>query len=131
MEIVSVAIVIPFRLESEVSIWMQKRESFDSLNGLLEFPGGKVEVGEDPKATAIRETFEETGVVLDPSKLSFIKTFNDVKQSKTISLNIFSYLDSGEFSEFWYSKPEEYWDLIPPANQSFLKDVLSSLKSAS
>lgn len=33
------------------------------------FPGGITEDGEDARATAVRETFEETGITLDPESL--------------------------------------------------------------
>lgn len=33
-------------------------------NGTANFPGGKIEPGETPEQAAIRETFEETGVLL-------------------------------------------------------------------
>lgn len=108
---------------------MQKRNSRDELDGLLEFPGGKIELGESPRDAALRETYEETGVRLDPLKLKLLKVYDDKKKSKTISLNIFSYFDSGEFSGSWYNKPEEYWEFIPPANQIFLSDILKLLKT--
>jgi 8-oxo-dGTP pyrophosphatase MutT (NUDIX family) len=33
------------------------------------FPGGITEAGEDARTTAVRETFEETGITLDPDSL--------------------------------------------------------------
>lgn len=129
MIIINVAIVIPFRFKDSLELWMQKRNSKDELNDFLEFPGGKIEAGEDPKAAAIRETFEETGIILVPSKLELVKVYDDVKVSKTIRLNIFSYADSEEFLDYWYSDPSEYWPLIPPANQTFLEEVLSLIKT--
>jgi 8-oxo-dGTP pyrophosphatase MutT (NUDIX family) len=41
---------------------------------LWKFPGGKMEAGEDPFETAIREVFEETGVTLKRENLALIET---------------------------------------------------------
>ena len=41
-------------------------------------PGGKPEQGETPIDTAIRETMEETGIVLSPRMLKYICTTDDV-----------------------------------------------------
>ncbi len=38
-------------------------------------PGGKIEPDETPYAAALRETFEETGLKLDPEAVHFFKTF--------------------------------------------------------
>jgi mutator protein MutT len=41
---------------------MAQRNTGDSEGGKWEFPGGKVEPGEDPRAALKREFFEELGV---------------------------------------------------------------------
>ena len=41
-------------------------------------PGGKPELNEKLIDTAVRETFEETGIVLNPDMLKFISTTDDV-----------------------------------------------------
>jgi len=38
-------------------------------------PGGKVEPGESPDATAAREVAEELGLALDPARLAFVGEF--------------------------------------------------------
>jgi 8-oxo-dGTP diphosphatase len=43
------------------------------LAGLAEFPGGKVEDGESPKAAAVRECFEETGLMVKVTEKYFSK----------------------------------------------------------
>jgi len=47
-------------------ILVQKRDKGTHLEGLLEFPGGKVEKGETPLQASIREAKEEVGLILDP-----------------------------------------------------------------
>ncbi len=37
-------------------------------------PSGKVNIGEDPKTTAIRETKEETGFIINEGEMNFFKT---------------------------------------------------------
>jgi 8-oxo-dGTP pyrophosphatase MutT (NUDIX family) len=41
-------------------------------NGGWIFPGGGLHHGEDPVSGAVRETYEETGIRLDPQALTFI-----------------------------------------------------------
>ncbi len=53
-------------IRSQPGILVQEREGDSLLEGLLEFPGGKIEVGESPLQAAIRETQEECGLDLDP-----------------------------------------------------------------
>jgi mutator protein MutT len=82
-----IAIVIPFKfINQQFCVWMQTRESSDELNGLLEFPGGKVEENETVEEAAMREVMEEVGVQVEG--LRFYKQHE--------SLNIFFYKDDSE-----------------------------------
>lgn len=49
---------------------MHKRPANKQHGGLWEFPGGKVEAGESPRAALIREIEEEAGIRLDPDELA-------------------------------------------------------------
>jgi mutator protein MutT len=42
-------------------LFVQRRSEAGPLDGLWEFPGGRVEPGEDPAVAAVREAREETG----------------------------------------------------------------------
>jgi 8-oxo-dGTP diphosphatase len=50
-------------------ILLQRRPSGKPMEGLWEFPGGKVEAGELPKNALIRELAEELGIVVDARDL--------------------------------------------------------------
>lgn len=45
--------------------------------GDFDFFGGKLEIGEDPVSGVIRETFEETGMVIAPNKVSSLYEEHD------------------------------------------------------
>ncbi|HEV7305799.1 8-oxo-dGTP diphosphatase MutT [Ensifer sp.] len=49
-------------VDSDGRILLAQRPEGKSLAGLWEFPGGKVEVGETPEETLIRELDEELGI---------------------------------------------------------------------
>jgi 8-oxo-dGTP diphosphatase len=49
-------------LDSEGAVLIAKRPKGRPLEGLWEFPGGKVEQGEEPEGALIRELHEELGI---------------------------------------------------------------------
>jgi 8-oxo-dGTP diphosphatase len=58
-EVVGVAVI------REGRVLAARRSGPPALAGLWEFPGGKVEPGEDPRATAVREIAEELGCTIE------------------------------------------------------------------
>jgi 8-oxo-dGTP diphosphatase len=57
-------------LDREGAILIAKRPAGRPLAGLWEFPGGKVEAGEEPEDALIRELHEELGIGIDKSDLA-------------------------------------------------------------
>ncbi|KEG19884.1 8-oxo-dGTP diphosphatase MutT [Bartonella bacilliformis] len=56
-------------LDQDNRILLAKRPQGKSLAGLWEFPGGKIEQGETPEASLIRELEEELGIYVQPNDL--------------------------------------------------------------
>lgn len=63
--LVSIVIFVRPLENDKFSIWMQRRQEEGILKNLWEFPGGKIEFNESPKAAAKREVLEEVGVDID------------------------------------------------------------------
>lgn len=51
-----------------------KSSEHKAFGGTWSAPGGKLEPDESPQAAALRETFEETGLNLDPNAIHFYET---------------------------------------------------------
>jgi 8-oxo-dGTP diphosphatase len=62
MKIVLVAAVA--LIDADGRVLLAQRPEGKSMAGLWEFPGGKVEAGESPEATLIREVAEELGILV-------------------------------------------------------------------
>jgi 8-oxo-dGTP diphosphatase len=57
-------------LDSEGAVLIAKRPQGRPLAGLWEFPGGKIERGEEPEGALIRELHEELGITIASSDLA-------------------------------------------------------------
>lgn len=119
-----ISILIPIRFKDQSPmLWVQERKSKDELNGLWEFPGGKIEAGEIPEEAAARETEEETGVMISSDQIIRLGQY----QFPPLVLFVHLYKDDlGLFPDSGYaevgqllSQPEK----IPPNNIVFLEDI--------
>lgn len=57
-------------VDSDGRVLLTRRPEGKPMAGLWEFPGGKVEVGETPERTVVREAREELGVDVEHSCLA-------------------------------------------------------------
>lgn len=136
MEKQLISILIPYKkLDGVFNVWMQTRKSSDDLDGLLEFPGGKVEAGESLEQAVVREVLEETATIVEEEEVFFYKTYENMNKDKIISLNIFLVEDTqNKFSKsgwFLFNGNDDLDKLlgrIPPANEIFLRELLDSSK---
>jgi 8-oxo-dGTP diphosphatase len=57
-------------LDAQRRVLLARRPEGRPLAGLWEFPGGKIEAGEEPEEAVIRELHEELGIVIAKQDLS-------------------------------------------------------------
>jgi 8-oxo-dGTP diphosphatase len=69
-----ILVVAAVLVEPGRGVLLSRRKAGSHLAGSWEFPGGKVEIGEDPRAALVRELAEELGIeaiVGDPVEITF------------------------------------------------------------
>ena len=125
-----ISIVVPYILrDTDLYLWVQKRKSCDELNGLLEFPGGKIGKVESPEQAAVRETLEETGVNLEPHQLQKFKNYEfPIGDSDHLLLMVFVFQDIDEqFQQDGLILAQSLLsnlNQIPPNNKQIIVDLL-------
>ncbi|MBT3984375.1 MAG: NUDIX domain-containing protein [Bacteriovoracaceae bacterium] len=81
---VAVSIVLKDPTGSECQAFIQKREENGPLDGMWEFPGGKIRSLESAESAARRELAEETG--LKTQNLKFFKKYNHEYSDRKVAL---------------------------------------------
>ncbi len=119
-----------------VSLWMQRREDSGELQGLWEFPGGKVEEGESLEDAMRREVQEEVGI--DISDIESSKLFNIYPhqfKTKQVYLHVFlvGFRNLGTKGKwFKFESDQDIKDLskdIPPANTKIIGDIVNYIEN--
>ncbi len=115
----------------DFKIWTQVRLEAGPLYEKLEFPGGKIELGETPKQAAIREVEEEVGVNIQDSKgLNLFKIQEYEFNGKFIVLYVFISpfdqlpKDKGEWLTINYQQKSAYLKgKIPEINHVIIDEL--------
>lgn len=67
----SLSVVVAAALvDTDRRVLVQQRPPGSDFGGLWEFPGGKIEAGENPEGALVRELAEELGIIVDPKSLA-------------------------------------------------------------
>lgn len=112
----------------EGKILLTKRPRGAHLEGMWEFPGGKVEPDEDPRDAVVRECLEECGIQLEAGEV--VEVVFHRYENKTVLLMFFECrLLSGEVqhlgvSDHAWVEPAELRDYpLPPADEPLLDQL--------
>ena len=133
MQLISIVLPVIIHQDS-IEFFVQKRVEEGDLDGLWEFPGGKVELHESTLDAAIREFREEVGVDLPSEELKLFSQFHYTYKDRELLFNIF-YFDASalkrELAQLRIEKIpfESAKDVveranIPAANKEFLMQFI-------
>ena len=134
---IPVSIVIFLRNKSDqgLELWMQERREDGPLNGLWEFPGGKIEANEDSFQAGKREVLEEVGVDLGDRELPLFIThpyeYNDRKVC--LYVHLCQEVDPPSKLGKWWpldfeKKSKDLDGIIPPVNHHIIDELLIFLE---
>jgi len=126
-----ISIILPVSFRStDLSLYIQLRREDGPLDGLWEFPGGKVGKDEEPLDAAVREFEEEVGISLSKENLNLFSMFPYRYEDRSLLFYIY-YFDASlildenhELSEqkiSWETAKNDVKSAnIPEANKNFL-----------
>ncbi|MBS2017325.1 MAG: (deoxy)nucleoside triphosphate pyrophosphohydrolase [Deltaproteobacteria bacterium] len=131
--IVAAGVVIEDR-----GVLLSRRKSGTHLAGMWEFPGGKVEAGEDPRAALVRELEEELGIAVTVGEILDVTFHRYDDADKAVLLLFFEAtrvpgspepraLDVAEVA--WFGRDGLDPAAFPPADVAVLAKVRARLTS--
>ena len=130
---IPVSLLVLYRShENEIEVFMQPREEKGPLNGLLEFPGGKIHEGETAEAAAIREFSEEVEVISGTCQQFKFYKYDYSDRSVCLFVNIMRVEDKQFCKGSWEKLPKpfslDFWqNRVPSANLEILEDLTNRL----
>ncbi|QZH75628.1 MAG: NUDIX domain-containing protein [Erythrobacter sp.] len=118
--------------DAEGSILLQRRQAGKHHGGLWEFPGGKVEDGEKPRDSLVREIAEELAIPLDPDSLR-CAFFAEEAGERHVVLFLYTSFQQGlepeglDGQEWGWFTPEEAEELaLAPMDRVLLSQIAQS-----
>jgi 8-oxo-dGTP diphosphatase len=123
--------VVTALMHSEKKILVGQRPSGQSMPGVWEFPGGKIESGESPEEALKRELQEELGIEAEIGSLALAAT-HSYGSTNIVLLFYHVFYWKGEVQSVHHSKiqwltPQELERLpLPEANKKLLPRILKS-----
>jgi 8-oxo-dGTP diphosphatase len=118
-------------------VLLTRRKAGTHLEGLWEFPGGKVQPGEDPRQALWRELREELGIDVTVGEVIDV-TFHYYEEAQKPVLLLFfeatrvpgsadpRAVDVAAFE--WADAPRLEWTRFPPADRAVLQKVRAKLE---
>lgn len=119
---VAVAVII----DQQQRLLITQRPTNKSHGGFWEFPGGKLEEGEEPQQALKREILEEVGLEVVESQ--FLTEINHTYDTKKVTLLVFlvtdfngtAYCREGQMDLRWIKRSEWEDYQFPEANQQII-----------
>jgi mutator protein MutT len=137
LRLIPVALALFYRKKKDsLEVWTQVREDDGIYHGLLEFPGGGIEPGENPLEAAVREVEEEVGIKVNQVEGKLMGIYSNPLPERTILLNVYLFPDQStligkgkwlEITAETLSSP--YIGQIPGPNHQIIDDLYRSLYS--
>lgn len=116
-------LVVAAALQSEDGLWlMHRRPAGKHHAGLWEFPGGKVESGENPREALVRELREELAIQTEPTVFEPVAFAESAANRNECAIVILLYksaawpgaIASQEGGEVGWFRPDQVLDLPKP-----------------
>jgi 8-oxo-dGTP diphosphatase len=118
-----VAVVVLIRKSEQVLLVQRK---YDPQKGHWTLPSGFVDAGEDPKAAAVREVLEETGLVVNDLKLLDVIFSREYPRGASILILYQAQVKSGELKAGDDANQATYFHILnlPPLAFSSTHQIL-------
>jgi 8-oxo-dGTP diphosphatase len=135
MKLVPVSLALFYSYQHpKLRVWTQVRTDGGPFEGLLEFPGGGIEVGESPIEAAVREVEEEVGIKVPQGLGRYMGTYLNEYSSRKILLYVHLFPAVADLTDkgHWLEIEKEllsssYVGKIPKPNHQIIDDLFQYL----
>ncbi|MFZ3353744.1 MAG: 8-oxo-dGTP diphosphatase MutT [Xanthobacteraceae bacterium] len=134
MSVKTVLVVACALIDSDGRVLIAQRPEGKMMAGLWEFPGGKVEVGERPEESLIRELNEELGIVVKEACLAPLTFASHVYPDFHLLMPLYvcrrweGFVDGREKQRLKWVRPTELRNYpMPPADEPLISHLTTLL----